>query len=210
MSKNIDNYGWNEKDEPESCDYLVPAIIKILSKYTEIERVCDVGCGSGHLIKKLFEIGYKVSGADNDEEACRISKSRNPLVNIFNIGFHESPLPMIEKERFDAVVATEVVEHLYSPHELPQFASKILKPNGLIILSTPYHGFLKNLALSIFNKWDSHFTALWHGGHVKFWSKSTLSTLLNNNGFEIIHFSGVGRIPFLWKSMIIVARAKEF
>jgi 2-polyprenyl-6-hydroxyphenyl methylase/3-demethylubiquinone-9 3-methyltransferase len=74
------------------------------------------------------------------------------------------------------------------------------------MISTPYHGYFKNLALAISNKLDDHFTALWHGGHIKFWSRRTLTKLLTDNGFRVVGFSGIGRAPFLWKSMVIVAR----
>lgn len=75
------------------------------------------------------------------------------------------------------------------------------------MISTPYHGYLKNLALSVFNKWDKHHTPLWHGGHVKFWSRKTLTQLLEANGFKVTEFHGAGRLPWLWKSMILVAKA---
>lgn len=75
------------------------------------------------------------------------------------------------------------------------------------MISTPYHGYLKNLALSAFNKWDKHHTPLWHGGHIKFWSRRTLTSLIEANGFRVTEFHGVGRAPWLWKSMILVARA---
>jgi hypothetical protein len=65
---------------------------------------------------------------------------------------------------------------------------------------------LKNLALAIFDGWDRHHTALWHGGHIKFWSRATLTRLLEDNGFRVTRFDAVGRLPFLWKSMILTAR----
>jgi len=81
-----------------------------------------------------------------------------------------------------------------------------LDDEGYLIVTTPYHGYFKNLALAILGKWDQHLTALWHGGHIKFWSRATLTQLLVNNGFHVMDFRGVGRIPWLWKSMVIVAR----
>ena len=75
--------------------------------------------------------------------------------------------------------------------------------------STPYHGYLKNLMLSLFDHWDFHHTVLWEGGHIKFWSRKTLGRLLEQNGFKVLSFQGVGRMPFIWKSMIIVAQKKE-
>ena len=53
---------------------------------------------------------------------------------------------------FDAVVSTEVVEHLYAPHELIRFSWEALKPGGHLILTTPYDGYLKNLALAVTGK----------------------------------------------------------
>jgi hypothetical protein len=53
---------------------------------------------------------------------------------------------------------------------------------------------------------DRHLTALWDGGHIKFWSKQTITTLLNEQGFHKTKFIGCGRLPYLWKSMIIEAK----
>jgi len=47
---------------------------------------------------------------------------------------------------------------------------------------------------------------MWDGGHIKLWSRTTLTRLLEKNGFTVIEFHGVGRFPYLWKSMILVAR----
>jgi 2-polyprenyl-6-hydroxyphenyl methylase/3-demethylubiquinone-9 3-methyltransferase len=82
----------------------------------------------------------------------------------------------------------------------------MLKPGGCLVISTPYHGYVKNLALAITGKLESHFTVLWDYGHIKFWSKQTLYHLLVEAGFVIQRFRGAGRIPYLWKSMILVAR----
>jgi len=59
-----------------------------------------------------------------------------------------------------------VIEHLFLPRALLRFAAKVLKPSGSLILSTPYHGYLKNLALALTGKLDKHFTVLWDGGHI--------------------------------------------
>ena len=73
-------------------------------------------------------------------------------------------------------------------------------------MTTPYHGYLKNLALSLAGKWDHHHTALWHGGHIKFWSRRSLTKLLTAESFLHQQFLGVGRLPWLWNSMVLVMR----
>ena len=105
---------------------------------------------------------------------------------------------------FDTIISTEVVEHLYDPVKFIDFSKKILAPTkGEIMLSTPYHGYLKNLSLALLNKWDAHVDPLWYGGHIKFWSRATLGRLLTNAGFIVTDFRGCGRFPYFWKSMII-------
>ena len=76
---------------------------------------------------------------------------------------------------------------------------------GQLICSTPYHGYLKNLALSLVNKWDDHHNPLWDGGHIKFFSRDSLTRLLREAGLVNISFRGAGRLPYLWKSMVLAA-----
>jgi 2-polyprenyl-6-hydroxyphenyl methylase/3-demethylubiquinone-9 3-methyltransferase len=85
----------------------------------------------------------------------------------------------------------------------------LLEPGGLAIISTPYHGYIKNLIMALTGTLDRHFTSLWDHGHIKFWSKKTLSILLREAGFTHIEFLRVGRIPVLAKSMIAVAKASR-
>jgi 2-polyprenyl-6-hydroxyphenyl methylase/3-demethylubiquinone-9 3-methyltransferase len=106
---------------------------------------------------------------------------------------------------FPVAVSLEVVEHLYSPREYVAHAYDVLEDDGRLILSTPYHGYLKNLALAITGRLDQHFTALWDHGHIKFWSIATLSRLLEEGGFQVERIARVGRIPQLAKSMLLVA-----
>ena len=115
-------------------------------------------------------------------------------------------LPQQHLPAFDAVLSTEVVEHVYSPRQWAAAAYASLKPGGVLICSTPYHGYLKNCALALSGKLDAHFTALWDGGHIKFWSLRTLKALLEETGFQALAVRGAGSFPWLWKSMLIAAR----
>jgi hypothetical protein len=82
----------------------------------------------------------------------------------------------------------------------------LLEPGRLAIISTPYNGYLKNIALSVCGGMDRHWTVLWDHGHIKFWSVRTLGMLLWETGFSDMKFWRVGRIPTFEKSMIVAAR----
>ena len=114
-------------------------------------------------------------------------------------------LDNLGEEPFDLVISTEVVEHLYSPRAYARGCWLALRPGGRFICTTPYHGYLKNLVLSLLGKWDSHASPLWDGGHIKLWSKATLSQLLLETGFENLEFRGAGRLPWLWMTMVMSA-----
>jgi 2-polyprenyl-3-methyl-5-hydroxy-6-metoxy-1,4-benzoquinol methylase len=111
--------------------------------------------------------------------------------------------------QYSFVYALEVLEHVFDPWKFMEVVSGLIQPNGYILISTPYHGYTKNLLLSVFNKWDKHFTVLWRGGHIKFWSYRTLSSLLEQSGFQVVDFEKVGRIKLVPKSMILIAKKAQ-
>lgn len=95
---------------------------------------------------------------------------------------------------------------MYFPRQYAATLFSLLESGGTAIVSTPYHGYWKNLAMAVTGKMDAHFTVLWDHGHIKFWSVKTLGELLREAGFADIRFERVGRIPALAKSMIAIAR----
>lgn len=206
MTENVvEDYGWTTAQGPHSCGYVTPRVLEIL-KELRAKRVLDLGAGNGNLCSQLAAAGYQTVGIEYDKKGVELAISAHPGIPFYNFGVQDDPARLLAHEsEFDTVVSTEVIEHLFSPHLLPIYARGCLKQGGYLVVTTPYHGYLKNLALSILNKWDVHHTALWHGGHIKFWSRETLARLLSENGFSIVNFSGVGRLPYLWKSMILVA-----
>ena len=200
-----EDYGW-QAAAPHSCAYLAPQVLRILGKLGP-SRVLDLGSGNGHLSAELASAGFEVVGVEQDAQGIKIARATHPGVPFYRHSIDDDPAWLLEQERpFEAVVSTEVIEHLFAPARLASYAHAVLSEKGHLVVSTPYHGYWKNLALSLMNRWDHHHTALWEGGHIKFFSYSTLAALLTANGFEVVDFVGVGRMPKLWKSMIVVAR----
>jgi TrmH family RNA methyltransferase len=150
--------------------------------------------------------GWQVVGVDPSVSGIERARLSHPDVRFEALFAGADLLERLEVEPFDLVVSTEVVEHLYAPREWATAAHGALRPGGTFLCSTPYHGYLKNLVLALTGKLDAHFTALWDGGHIKFWSRRTLTALLQEAGFQTLAFRGAGRFPWLWKSMLLVAR----
>jgi SAM-dependent methyltransferase len=199
------DYGFTNNEPSHTFFYLQAALLSMLNKNTN-RCILDLGCGNGHLVNYLNKQGHNAYGTDASENGIAIAKKEYPD-RFFVQDLSTDKLPAeLQNLPFDTIISTEVIEHLYNPDGFIDFCKNALQPNGEIIISTPYHGYWKNLALAIFDKWDSHHSPTWLGGHIKFWSRRTLSKLLIDNGFSIVAFKGCGRIPYFWKSMVIKAK----
>ncbi|HZY35498.1 MAG TPA: class I SAM-dependent methyltransferase, partial [Mucilaginibacter sp.] len=199
------DYGFQTDQPAHTFAYLQEPLLSLLDKEKN-RLILDLGCGNGYLANFLIGRGFNAYGTDASAEGIAIAKRANPdRFFIQDISTGELPTEL-QSLKFDTVIATEVIEHLYDPAGFIAFCKKILGAGSELIISTPYHGYLKNLMLSVFNKWDHHHSPGWHGGHIKFWSKATLSDLLTMQGFEVLTFKGCGRVPYFWKSMIIKAK----
>jgi 2-polyprenyl-3-methyl-5-hydroxy-6-metoxy-1,4-benzoquinol methylase len=155
----------------------------------------------------LSELGFSVSGVDPSESGISQATMAYPHLDLRLASTHDDLKGMFGT--FPLVVSVEVVEHVYAPRRFARTAFELLEPGGLALITTPYHGYWKNLAIALTNGSDRHFTALWDGGHIKFWSVATLTPLLEEAGFSLEYFQRVGRIPPLAKSMIAVAKRES-
>ena len=184
--------------------YLLPEIQKVLSSLVSSKanfKVLDFGCGNGSmtrdLAKKFPHIHFE--GVDPSPNAQRFHKD-NVVQNLKFLSWNE--FDKAERLDFDIILSVEVIEHVYLPRDYVITAIKHLNPNGTIVVTTPYHGYWKNLAISLTGGWDKHFTALWDYGHIKFWSSQTLDCLFGEFDFKNKKTNHVGRIYPLSKSMI--------
>lgn len=204
------HYGWSDAQGTCAHAYLLPDVLRAVQRVSSSIplRILDLGCGNGYVAGRLAELGHCVIGIDASPDGIAIARSAHPAVEFRVCSLYDEELASFVGE-VDCIVALEVSEHLFFPKKLFVQSWQILKRGGYLIVSTPYHGYLKNLAISLVNGWDRHFTVGWDGGHIKFFSKRSLSEMANAAGFKNIRFVGVGRLPYLWKSMIMVAQKER-
>lgn len=203
----ISGYRYDDAGPNHSHDYLLPTVVQLLDglpQQGDQRRLFELGCGNGSVANELMRWGWDVTGVDPSAEGIVLAQRHYPKLKLNTGSAYEDLAAKYGK--FRAVLSLEVVEHVYFPRKYAATLYSLLEPGGMAIISTPYHGYWKNLALALSGKMDRHFTALWDHGHIKFWSFATLSTLLEEAGFRDIRFERVGRIPPLAKSMIAIAR----
>jgi SAM-dependent methyltransferase len=187
----------------EQCHhrYIYPCI-RALLPHRKTLSILDAGCGGGFIAAQLAAMGHQVVGIDSAPGEISAAKSMYPAVRFELASVYDDLTNLMPPGGWDLIVSAEVIEHLYSPRDFLRNVHKHLHRAGSLILSTPYHGYLKNLALSLLDQWDHHHGVDWDGGHIKFFSPKTLTVMLRETGFGEPAFRNAGRVPWLWRSIV--------
>jgi len=108
-------------------------VISVLKNY-HFNRLLDVGCGDGSFSVLLKSFTNEVYGVDISEKA--VESANEKITKACVVTVDEEALPF-EDNFFDAVFCGEVIEHLYDPDYLLAEIHRVLKPDGLCIITTP-------------------------------------------------------------------------
>ena len=203
----ITGYRYTETGVNQSHGYLLPAISCVLEKLTvpaRARRLFELGCGNGNVTYEMTRRGWDLTGVDPSAEGIEQARAAHPELKLACGSAYDDLTTLYGQ--FPVVLSLEVVEHVYAPRRYVRTLFDLLTTGGMPTISTPFHGYWKKLALALTGRMDDHFTALWDHGHIKFWSKRTLSMLVKETGFVHVRFELTGRISPLARSMFAIAR----
>src|ERR1035437_365837 len=180
--------------------------------------ILDVGCGNGNISAVLASYGDDVLGIDMSEDCIEHATSLKNKYNISHLNFEVASANEIQRfgRSFDAVICSEVLEHVYEPTSILLAVRAVLKQDGVLIVTVP-NGYgpseastkaaSKLRALILSNEHVKHlYASLSHlsgyllpqetcmqsanagegGSHVQFFTKKSLYWLFGATGFNII------------------------
>ncbi len=162
-----------------------------IAPYRQNNRILDIGCGAGRLLRVAAEHDWEAFGVDPAMQKLSVETPDHVTVipELLNkAGF--------EPDFFDVVHANEVFEHIDNPVDLVEDILAVLRPGGLLVFRTPNHS--SWTAKAVGQSWR-HFNVR-KVGHVGFFSPKSARHLLNNLGFDKVtiathHFSLRDRWP---------------
>jgi 2-polyprenyl-3-methyl-5-hydroxy-6-metoxy-1,4-benzoquinol methylase len=99
-------------------------------------KVLDVGCGNGVISRHLGQFGYEVLGIDISQKTIDVARSKNKLPNVRFEAVSAEALTA-QGQQYDAVICSEVLEHLHQPGLLLHTIYSSLKPEGVLIVTVP-------------------------------------------------------------------------
>ncbi len=191
--------------------------------------ILDVGCGNGVISRHLGQFGYKVLGIDVSDKTIAVARSKNTLPNVqFEVISAEDLIA--QGQQYDAVICSEVLEHLHQPGLLLQTIYQSLRDNGTLIVTVPNgmgprEVFVTKPMLkvrkspglqSFVNKVKG---MLGYSGttvqsqadnldHVQFFTKKDLQQLATENKFEIIRFAKTNFVEDVFPFSLLTKRVK--
>lgn len=173
----------------------------LVSEVDRGQRVLDLGCGDGTLTATLAGAGADVVGVDVAEAALRRARAAHPALD-FRLAPIDGPLPFADAD-FDVVWASEVIEHVADTARWLSEARRVLRRDGRLLLTTPYHGRVKNVLIAL-ARFEAHADPL--GDHLRFYTRRSLSELLGELGFEEVSVRAAGGPPLLRDTLLASAR----
>lgn len=145
-------------------------------------RVLDVGCGTGLNARILRDMGHTVVGTDLSPVAIERLKEAGFEGYVCDV---PAGLPF-ESGSFDLVYASEVIEHIGDTEGFLAELARVLKPGGMLMLSTPNSAFWPFRILGLLGRTP---TEVQHPGHLRFFSKRSLTDAIADAGFADISTS---------------------
>jgi 2-polyprenyl-6-hydroxyphenyl methylase/3-demethylubiquinone-9 3-methyltransferase len=201
MKENFD-YDWINNNTVHH-KYLIRSIENILKNLNTSDiELLDIGCGNGVLTYEISKFFKHTTGIDLSGTGIEIAqKIKHEKLTFHNMSVED----IIEsKKKFKFITSFEVIEHQYLPDDFLNKINQILDNDGILLLSTPYNGYIKNLIISLLGKNDWHYNPLWRHGHIKFFSVKTLRNILEKTNFKIIKKKFSGRFYPISCSMIFL------
>lgn len=150
--------------------------VNLISKFSKKGRVLEIGSATGVMLKLLVKLGWDGLGI---EPSGSYMEAKKKGLRVLNCKFEDIKLP---QDYFDLVVLNHTLEHMNNPGQVLKKINDLLKKRGIVFIDVPNFGSLSSKVLG--KKWP-YLLPLEH----KFqFTKESLTKLLNNAGFNILHW----------------------
>jgi spore maturation protein CgeB len=163
---------WDYSDQ--KLRYVYAPLLSALSKYSPIGKLVDVGCSNGAFVRAATKTGWDAVGVEL-EKASAETAIRNGVnvVNddLVNVGFSENSI--------NCVTMWQLIEHIGDPTYLLQEITRILRPGGILTVSTPN---IRSIAWTLLG---ARWRAVDPGVHLHLFSVNSLRLLFEKHGFEV-------------------------
>lgn len=162
---------WDYSDTKRSLVYR--PLLDRIGSLTPPGRLLDIGCSNGSFVSAACQAGWDGCGVELETKSYELAQARG--VKVFNAELSELAFPA---DSFSAVTMWQVIEHLHSPRSLIAEVARVLKPGGILAISTPN---VKGIGWRLLG---SEWGAVEPQVHLHLFHPGSLARLINDCGLE--------------------------
>jgi len=177
---------------PERRKIFIEQRLKPFEKHIRSGKVLDCGCGVGIFVKVLQDAGFSCDGIDISDKAIEAGRSQLGLETLKCMRIEDIS---VQDVKYDAIVATTVIEHLQDPESLIRTAGSLLGKNGVIALEFPTSDSLSFKVMKEYWHW------VMSPYHLFYFNRKSMEILLKKCGFEVISFEPISH-AWMWAESI--------
>lgn len=157
--------------------------------------VLELGCAFGVMTEALRAQGCRVTGVEFDKDNAKEAVRFAERVIVADLEQPES-LDELAGQRFDVVLAGDVLEHVRDPLPVLKRAVRLLADDGYVVISIPNvaHGSVRLSLLE--GRWDYTEEGLLDQTHLRFFTRTSFEELLVAAGLRLLHLERVVASPF--------------
>lgn len=199
-----EQYWEDPSSAPPHRDPTTPQRLALLRKYSGEGKgkvALDIGCGLGVFTDALTQMRFRAIGIDISENAVVAARAKWPC-SRFDTYTEDGKIPL-DNESVDLVWCSEVIEHQFDVYDFLSEINRTMKTGGSLILTTPYHGLLKNL-LIVLSKFAKHFDP--YSSHIRFFNRQSLAKCFADAGFTVTKWAAYGRTWPVYRSFFVFAQ----
>lgn len=157
-------------------------------------RILDVGCGTGALGERLLrDPGRYVAGITYSEQEATAAASRLSQVTCADL----NNLEFSAFGKFDCVILSHILEHLYSPSTLLERIKCILEPESVIVVALPNVVWWRQRLQFLMGRWRYQNWGILDRTHFRFFDRRSSEQLLEESGYEVLRRRFDGPFPLI-------------
>ncbi|MCX6824774.1 MAG: class I SAM-dependent methyltransferase [candidate division SR1 bacterium] len=193
MIYNGDYYGSRGiKDNYENVKRMKQAtfswIIDKIKKYKKEGKLLDIGCATGFFMDIAEKKGFDVYGVDISKEAVKKAQSLFGEHKVFNSSIDDFNI----KDKFDVIIMTDLLEHVFDPSKTLHQVKSFLNPGGILVVLSPDAG---SFSRKLMKKYRMQFKL----EHLYYFTDKSILSLSQNNGYNLIYNCvGIKKINFAY------------
>ncbi len=161
----------------------------------EGKRVLELGSGPGSMTRLLADNQCRVTALELDLEAITIVAQYCEQVYSCDLNDNNWPSILLGIDRFEAIVAGDVLEHLLDPLAILKSLHPLLEKDGYVVVSLPHMAHNAIVACLLVGDFEYQPWGLLDRTHIRFFAMKNVQQLFNNAGFKIVEVDFVVRTP---------------